>query len=75
MRLLLLLTLAIVPGSSLGSKSGLGKLPALGWNSWNAYACEINEKKFLKAAEYIVKLGLKVCHPLDDIADDLGCWV
>jgi alpha-galactosidase len=41
-------------------KDGIGKLPALGWNSWNAYRCNITEEKFLSAAQKIVDLGLKV---------------
>ncbi|CCA74935.1 related to alpha-galactosidase precursor [Serendipita indica DSM 11827] len=37
----------------------VGKLPALGWNSWNAYRCDINESKILSAANQMVSLGLK----------------
>ena len=33
--------------------------PALGWNSWNAYHCSINEKIILQNAQAIVDLGLK----------------
>jgi alpha-galactosidase len=52
----------------LGMRSGLayvmsdgvtGRLPALGFNSWNAYNCDINEEHFLSAAEEIIKCGLK----------------
>ncbi|KAM0255385.1 hypothetical protein ACHAQJ_005827 [Trichoderma viride] len=35
-----------------------GKVPSLGWNSWNAYHCDIDESKFLSAAELIVSSGL-----------------
>lgn len=31
----------------------------MGWNSWNMYACEIDESKFLAAAEKMVDTGLK----------------
>jgi alpha-galactosidase len=41
-------------------KLEVGKLPALGWNSWNAYGCDISEEKFLSAAQKLVDLGLKV---------------
>jgi alpha-galactosidase len=41
-------------------KLAVGKLPALGWNSWNAYGCDISEEKFLSAAQKLVDLGLKV---------------
>ncbi|KAK1148998.1 hypothetical protein N8T08_007673 [Aspergillus melleus] len=36
-----------------------GRLPALGWNSWNAFACDINATKVLTAARQVVDLGLK----------------
>ncbi|KAF5322055.1 hypothetical protein D9619_001326 [Psilocybe cf. subviscida] len=36
-----------------------GRLPALGWNSWNAYATNIDEAKILAAANQFVSLGLK----------------
>ncbi|KAI1245158.1 hypothetical protein MGN70_012048 [Eutypa lata] len=29
---------------------GVGRLPALGWSSWNAYGCEIDESSFLDTA-------------------------
>ncbi|PIL29395.1 hypothetical protein GSI_09447 [Ganoderma sinense ZZ0214-1] len=37
----------------------VGKLPALGYNTWNAYGCNINETIVLEAAHFLVKLGLK----------------
>ncbi|KAA1473947.1 glycoside hydrolase [Dentipellis sp. KUC8613] len=37
----------------------VGKLPALGWNGWNAYACDISEAKVVAAAQSFVDLGLK----------------
>lgn len=45
--------------AALVSSDGTGKLPALGWNSWNEYACDINETVFLNVARDIVDLGLK----------------
>ncbi|KAF9447961.1 glycoside hydrolase family 27 protein [Macrolepiota fuliginosa MF-IS2] len=36
-----------------------GRLPALGWNTWNAYQCNINEAKVLAAANQFISLGLK----------------
>ncbi len=36
-----------------------GKLPALGWNSWNAFYCDINETAIMTAANKLVDLGLK----------------
>ncbi|ORY13416.1 glycoside hydrolase superfamily [Clohesyomyces aquaticus] len=40
-------------------RGDVGKLPALGWNSWNAYHCDITEAQFLTAAEKFIDLGLK----------------
>jgi alpha-galactosidase len=34
-------------------------LPALGWNSWNAFGCNVNASAILTAANDIVSLGLK----------------
>ncbi|OJJ32785.1 hypothetical protein ASPWEDRAFT_42819 [Aspergillus wentii DTO 134E9] len=39
--------------------NGVGRLPALGWNSWNAFGCDINATKILTAANELVNLGLK----------------
>lgn len=41
------------------SPDGTGRLPALGWNSWNEYACNINDTVFLEVGQLIVSLGLK----------------
>jgi len=32
----------------------------LGWNSWNAFGCDINESKILSVANQLLRLGLKV---------------
>ncbi|KAA8895615.1 putative alpha-galactosidase B [Sphaerosporella brunnea] len=54
--------LALVLASSatgLVTKDGSGRLPAMGWNHWNAYRCNINEDKILSAAKSIQDLGLQ----------------
>ncbi|CDM29779.1 hypothetical protein DTO013E5_6138 [Penicillium roqueforti] len=45
--------------NALVRESGVGRLPALGWNSWNAFGCDINSTKVLTAANEVVNLGLK----------------
>ncbi|KAK1983976.1 glycoside hydrolase superfamily [Colletotrichum cereale] len=46
--------------AALVSRDGAtGRLPALGWNSWNEYGCDINETVFLTAARHIVDYGLR----------------
>ncbi|KAJ3781549.1 glycoside hydrolase [Lentinula aff. detonsa] len=39
--------------------NGVGKLPALGYNTWNAYGCNINEDLVLESAQLMVSLGLQ----------------
>nr|A7XZT2.1 RecName: Full=Probable alpha-galactosidase B; AltName: Full=Melibiase B; Flags: Precursor [Rasamsonia emersonii]ABU94728.1 alpha-galactosidase [Rasamsonia emersonii] len=51
--------LLLCPVQALVRPDGVGKLPALGWNSWNAFGCDIDEEKILTAANQIVNLGLK----------------
>ncbi|KAI1201106.1 glycoside hydrolase family 27 protein [Nemania serpens] len=45
--------------SALEWADGTGQLPALGWNSWNAYHCDINETLILDAANAMVKFGFQ----------------
>ncbi|KAI8625200.1 glycoside hydrolase family 27 protein [Xylariaceae sp. FL1651] len=45
--------------SALEWADGTGRLPALGWNSWNAYNCNINETVILEAAQAMIELGFK----------------
>lgn len=37
----------------------VGRLPAMGFNTWNAYYCDINESLVLEAAYLLESLGLK----------------
>ncbi|KAJ5272357.1 hypothetical protein N7478_007482 [Penicillium angulare] len=51
---------AVLPSTeALVREDGVGRLPALGWNSWNAFACDVNATAILTAANEIVQLGLK----------------
>ncbi|PVF97110.1 glycoside hydrolase [Serendipita vermifera] len=50
----------------------VGKVPALGWNSWNAYQGNINEDKILAAANQVISLGLKDAGYKYINVDD--CW-
>ncbi|MCJ1326022.1 hypothetical protein MMC10_002685 [Thelotrema lepadinum] len=36
-----------------------GKLPTLGWNSWNAYHCDVDENKIMDAAQALASSGLQ----------------
>jgi alpha-galactosidase len=37
----------------------LGKTPQMGWNSWNKFSCNINEKLIRETADAMVKHGMK----------------
>ncbi|KAI0760035.1 glycoside hydrolase family 27 protein [Fomes fomentarius] len=37
----------------------VGRLPTLGYNTWNAYHCNINESVILETGVYMVELGLR----------------
>ena len=38
--------------------NGLGMTPQMGWNSWNKFACNINETLIRKTADLLVQTGL-----------------
>lgn len=38
--------------------NGLGATPQMGWNNWNAYACDIDEASVLENAHALVDSGL-----------------
>lgn len=57
----LYLSLALFgPSYALVSRDGhTGRLPAMGWSSWNEYECVINETVFLEVGSLLTSLGLK----------------
>lgn len=55
----ILLTYTAYAAGYVMSDGSTGKLPTLGWNSWNAYNCDINEDHFLDAAHAMIDAGLK----------------
>ncbi|KAH8812088.1 putative alpha-galactosidase B [Xylogone sp. PMI_703] len=64
--------LAFPVAQALVLKGGVGRLPALGWNSWNAFHCDVDEDKIMTAANQIVSLGLdKAGYEYVNIDD---CW-
>jgi len=68
-----LLVLGAIPFShGLVREGGVGKLPALGWNSWNAFGCNVDDAKILSAADSLVSLGLAAAGYEYVNIDD--CW-
>jgi alpha-galactosidase len=50
----------------------VGKLPAMGWNSWNAYHCDVDQEKIMAAANAMVSRGFKDAGYVYVNSDD--CW-
>ena len=52
--------------------NGLGQTPQMGFNSWNKFACNVNEQVMKDAADKLVSLGLaSVGYTYVNIDD---CW-
>jgi alpha-galactosidase len=51
---------------------GLADTPPMGWNTWNKFACDINEKLIRQAADEMVSSGLKDAGYAYIVIDD--CW-
>ncbi|MYM24440.1 hypothetical protein GTP46_17490 [Duganella sp. FT135W] len=58
-RFLALLALAASFNVHAQKFDGLAASPQMGWNSWNTFACNINEQLIRDTADSMVKLGLK----------------
>jgi len=50
----------------------LAKTPPLGWNSWNRFGCNIDEKTVMRQADAMVSSGLKAAGYRYIVIDD--CW-
>lgn len=50
----------------------LAKTPPMGWNSWNTFACDVNEDIVRKAADAMVRSGMKDAGYIYVNIDD--CW-
>jgi alpha-galactosidase len=51
--------LAPAAGAWAQKSEGLALTPQMGWNSWNKFACNIDEKLIRETADAMVKIGLK----------------
>ena len=56
--MLWLLALLSLFSSTAGLDNGLGKVPPLGWSSWNYFANDINETVIMEMADAMVSTGL-----------------
>ncbi|MET0268558.1 MAG: glycoside hydrolase family 27 protein [Duganella sp.] len=73
--------LAVLPALALCALGGnasaqkfesLAATPPMGWNSWNSFACEINEQLIRDSADAMVRSGLKDAGYVYVNIDD--CW-
>ena len=52
------LLLCIILALASALNNGVGRTPAMGWNSWNKFGCKINETLIKKTADLLVSTGL-----------------
>ena len=71
--LLLLITALLCTAPAAAQKAeGLALTPPMGWNSWNHYACEIDETLIKRTADAMVSSGLRDAGYVYVNLDD--CW-
>ena len=66
------LLLILLISSTLSLDNGLGKTPQMGWNSWNKFGCNINEKLIRDTIDALVDTGLAAAGYKYVNLDD--CW-
>src|SRR5438309_498981 len=52
--------------------NGLALTPPMGWNSWNKFACDVNEKTVRETADAMVSSGMRDAGYQYVVIDD--CW-
>jgi len=74
MKRILIFTLTLISITNLfGQKfEGLALTPPMGWNSWNKFACDVNEDLIRQTADAMVSTGMKDAGYLYINIDD--CW-
>ena len=73
MRKYLLISLLLIAGSLHAQKfENLALTPPMGWNSWNKFGCDINEKTIKEVADAMVSSGLRDAGYVYLVIDD--CW-
>ncbi len=73
MKKIFVLILSLIAFNATAQKfEGLADTPPMGWNSWNKFACDINEEVIRKAADNMVESGMKDAGYEYIVIDD--CW-
>ena len=70
--LLVMVAMFIMTNMQAQKAEGLAQTPPMGWNSWNKFACDINEKLIKEIADAIVESGLRDAGYVYVNLDD--CW-
>ena len=66
------LVLAALAASVVGLENGLGRVPQMGWNTWNKFGCDISEDLIKGSVDTIMGLGLdKIGYKYVNLDD---CW-
>ncbi|WP_063860367.1 glycoside hydrolase family 27 protein [Paenibacillus sp. Soil724D2] len=63
---------SIAPQTASALNNGLSPTPPMGWNSWNFYACNVDEVKIKQAADTLVSSGMQAAGYKYIVIDD--CW-
>jgi alpha-galactosidase len=71
------LTILVVIASPIDSRplaldNGLAQTPPMGWNSWNKFGCNVDEKLIREVADALVTTGMKDAGYQYIVIDD--CW-
>jgi alpha-galactosidase len=73
MKKIVLAVMAAGAISAFGQKfDGLAPTPPMGWNSWNKFACDVNEALIRRTADAMVESGMKDAGYGYVVIDD--CW-
>jgi alpha-galactosidase len=70
--LAVLALLSTLPAQSQTGKKGLALTPPMGWNSWNKFACKVNEQLIRETADAMEATGMKAAGYQYVNIDD--CW-
>lgn len=74
MRRLIVILIVLLPQVAVVAQKfpNLAQTPPMGWNTWNKFGCNIDEKLIRQAADEMVSSGLKDAGYLYIVIDD--CW-
>lgn len=70
--LLVSLTVGLALSGMAQKFEGLAPTPPMGWNSWNKFACDVNEKMLMEVADALVESGMRDAGYTYIVVDD--CW-